>query len=752
MRCEKDQGACVFWLILGVIVVLVALSLRRRPVQPYSTTTPSSSPPPDPPPRPASRHSGAALQWMGSGTSLHVGGFNLVDPLTYTSEGTPTDDEASCINIKLPVGEPVREERGALGYWPRYSRLTPTQRANYLAWLAGGRKSPLDDIGYAFIFFYGLERRALVDDADMKAILTEADRLMLAYSTSRSFFACVSRFLAFVLATVGLENIPCDSSEIAFERNLKEFNEDTLAVALAWVFKANIPLPPFLAYETTRNDIRASRSVVVTRVAEHFKALFHKKYRERFGAGLTLKSAARERTLYYKPESPSLLGWHDHRSAGAVRIPNVLGLSSQFKPLIEIWDECIEELKPLSREAGKGKDVDTRAAYQALPDALKSEIDHPDKAQWEKFVSDHTGENNVALTTVADIAPLCGFAERAKLTRGQSEELAATANDVGFILVPDSRIVNRPYKWDDFVALFRPDTKPSLPEDKGYRAVVLLLEMGIAVAASDGEIEPGEVGHMLDFLKSQFMLEPNDARRVDAYKEVLIRRPPALGNLAKRLQATLVAEQLELVCRYLVGVAAANGAIDKGERRTLAKFYTALGIDLSKLDGLLYQLAGEVPEAVEVQKGVPGPAGERIPARERPIVTLDERTLRNILMETEQVAAMLGAALSKTAEDEVAELAQSVNRPTASTMSISASSDADSRFEGLDSRYHSIVAALLMQDEWTREQFQELARRNGVMPAGMIESINSWADEAHGDFLIEEGNTYKINQTLLENT
>ena len=39
--------------------------------------------------------------------------------------------------------------------------MTPGQRGNYLSWLASGKQGQLDDIGYAFVYFYGLERRFL---------------------------------------------------------------------------------------------------------------------------------------------------------------------------------------------------------------------------------------------------------------------------------------------------------------------------------------------------------------------------------------------------------------------------------------------------------------------------------------------------------------------------------------------------------------------------------------------------------------
>jgi uncharacterized tellurite resistance protein B-like protein len=436
----------------------------------------------------------------------------------------------------------------------------------------------------------------------------------------------------------------------------------------------------------------------------------------------------------------------------------VLGLPSQFKLLVDMWEECIEELKPLSREVGKGRDVLTRQAYQALPDALKAEVDHPDRDRWEQFVAASTSESNIVIATVGNLAALCEFEERPKLTARQSEEMATTAGDVGFVLVPDTRVIGRPYKWDEMVALFRPEGRPEVPTDRKYRAAVLMLEMGMAVAAADGAVDQDEVDQIIGFLKGQFLLAPNDARRIDAYKEILVKQPPALSNLAKRLQSSLTADHLETVCQFLVGIAAANGAVDKRERTTLRRFYTALGIPTSKLDDVISKLLGAVPEAVEVQRGVAVP-GEKIPVRPvQPVFTLNAAALQTILQETEQVAQMLGDALSASAEEEAEVIVVEAQRTIASSAEPlpppvgTASATPPIVYVGLDARYHIVVAELLSRDAWSPEDFEALARKHKVMPSGMLEAINTWSDENHGDFLIEEGESYTVNRTLLEKT
>ena len=38
--------------------------------------------------------------------------------------------------------------------------------------------------------------------------------------------------------------------------------------------------------------------------------------------------------------------------------PHVMGIQSQFKPLIDMWTSCIEDLKPLSRAMAGGRGPD----------------------------------------------------------------------------------------------------------------------------------------------------------------------------------------------------------------------------------------------------------------------------------------------------------------------------------------------------------------------------------------------------------
>ena len=71
--------------------------------------------------------------------------------------------EPSAIDVNLPLSLSVSSPT-PLGYYPSYESLTPQQRTAYLNWLVD-ITAPID-IGYVFIFYYGLERHLFFGNAN----------------------------------------------------------------------------------------------------------------------------------------------------------------------------------------------------------------------------------------------------------------------------------------------------------------------------------------------------------------------------------------------------------------------------------------------------------------------------------------------------------------------------------------------------------------------------------------------------------
>jgi uncharacterized tellurite resistance protein B-like protein len=700
-----------------------------------------------------------AVQWASYDDQLEVASYRIEHPMTYWASGKTRVAEAYCIEKHLPVSKEISEPKGALGYWPRYENMTAGQRGNYLHWLAAGKQEQLQDIGYAFVYFYGLERRVLIDGKDVDLIIPEVVRLLRCYPESRSFNGYLSHFIAFAAARAGLKSMMKEFFAPCLDQALQMgCSEDLLAVILCWFYLHNLQLPARWAFEVARQDVRTTRSVVVDRAPEQFMSLFMQKYREQFGDGMMLKVSDRERLLGYHPASPSLLGLgYSSDALAPVRVPNVLGIQSQFKPLVQIWSECIEELRAYSRAVSKGADITTREAYEALPPILRKDVDHPDAPRWEAIVIMHANDDGFSLTPLAKLAEIEGFEQRERLTPTQSKALAQTAEDIGLAIVPDARVTGRAYAWSDEVVLFRPDGNAALQQESGYHAALCMLELGMVIAGADGTIDPEEIAHIEQFLNDQFRLSSDESRCLKAYGLLLNKNPPSVSSLSKSLRAALSSDQRALIGKYLVGVAASKGSIDRKEISALKSTYKALEIDISALDLLLAELRQSSSEPVEVRTGQrEARSGEPIPIRKHPLdgINIDYEALARKMKETEEVSNMLRIALAETESeskgtDEIVRekplVPDDLPLPIHANLPFS-----DEQLADLNIRYHAPLAELLTQQIWSSDELAIMAKRHQIMPSGMLDAINTWADGALGDILVEDGNDYKINLSLVE--
>lgn len=104
--------------------------------------------------------------------------------------------DPSTIFTNLPITRPNRfNEINKLDYYPSYINLTPEQRWIYLNWL--GDVTSEIDIGYVFLYYYGLERHLIV--GKFEEAFQEILRLrkyhdnesFLSYSKSALVFSCI---------------------------------------------------------------------------------------------------------------------------------------------------------------------------------------------------------------------------------------------------------------------------------------------------------------------------------------------------------------------------------------------------------------------------------------------------------------------------------------------------------------------------------------------------------------------------------
>ena len=94
-------------------------------------------------------------------------------------------------------------------------------------------------------------------------------------------------------------------------------------------------------------DHRTPSSVIIRRTPDAFQDLFAKQSSsEPFDEGLELRASKRAKPLSYHPASGTLSRLlAEQRIDVSLSVPDVLAITSQFKPLVDIWTECIEELR-----------------------------------------------------------------------------------------------------------------------------------------------------------------------------------------------------------------------------------------------------------------------------------------------------------------------------------------------------------------------------------------------------------------------
>ena len=394
------------------------------------------------------------MNWAGFGKSITVQGYTIENPLTYWSDGVSSPQEASCIDRNLPV-EKTGIDSHTLPYYPRYSDLTPSQRGKYLSWLSRGRNDDLDEIGYAFIYFYGLERRGIIEKEDTEKLLEEACRLLVRYPHSNSFNSYVNHFIAYIVGS-RLNEI----EEQAFFRyfpSLDNLEGSSANVVLSWCWKKNKPVSWELGYSLSKNSRILPKSNIVRKNPELLKRLFKEKFQTHFPQGIPPDPDYNLFQMDYRPASPSLLSYVGYSQETKRIDPVSLCIPSEgsdhFQTLSKIWVECLEELKPLTNKLNKTGGKVTREVYSLIPNELKVGMIHPDMESWQQYLSSKMPVNGLTTVKIFELAGLLGIDERDSLTATQSRTILTTAEEMGFVIVPDPTITGTSYKWNDAVAI-----------------------------------------------------------------------------------------------------------------------------------------------------------------------------------------------------------------------------------------------------------------------------------------------------------
>lgn len=681
-------------------------------------------------------------QWIRPGLSVKVGKRTLPGGMLYVGSaltaGNGYSVEPALINPRLPVDDKRPDWTAATtSYWPSYSEITPQARSAYLTWLAGGRQDPQAPVSWAFLFFYGLERRVLVDaerraldPQERRLIRAEIARLLSIYGRNHSFNGYAGEFLA-LLDTDDNAYRPGPAPDLTADRwqNMLE-----VQTAVGYFAKEGTPVSADWALAWARSNTDISLRTPATRCQGEFAQLFRARYTARYGSGIVIKPGKR------------MLGRSGYRTASSgigyvstpSTIPDVFSQAAVKKALEGIVESCTVDLESYSRYLGRNPDGrGTLPAIALLPPELVPETGGQLDG-FDAFIGSALGAEDQATVDAASV--LAEWPSTGDLVKAEAVSLAQLLGTRGVGVEPDVRFGGTLLAPGMQAVLFRTATDQPTAASAEYTAATLIVHLAAAVAAADGLVHGAETDHLRAHVEKSLALSEGEHRRLRAHLAWLLTGQLKLTGLTKRLTA-LSSGQREAIGDFVVGLAAADGVVSPDEVTTLTAIFKLLGLDPARLYSSIH-IAKTPPasEPVTVRDPSAGPPTYKIPPRPAEAgpapVSLDHAAIAAKLAETTEVSALLAGIFA----DETA-----IPAPVAPV-----DTSGPAPVAGLDSAHSNLLRALAQRDQWTRAELEALCAADGLLPDGAVDTLNEAAYETVGDPVIDEIDVLVIYQQIAE--
>ena len=684
-----------------------------------------------------------------------MAGRNFDAGLIYLVDGSPAVFEPSAINLRLPVGQAASGVDAQLPYFPCYEYLTPAQRGTYLDWLAAGRTDTAPEareFGYLFLFFYGLERRVMVDGDTSNEIADEVARLIDTYAPhgrSKSLPTYFSQLLHFWAFHQGPERY----SQLwpwILSIGSSVLDKDELQLVLGSLAAAGLNAPARVAREIAFHEPQAIRSNVTTRSPVEFRTLFDERFATRFPNGLPLRKGQRAALARYLPASASLRYEAQAETGRFVARTTYVSVETDDRyKLVELWNECCEDLSGYVRAKARsvGKAVDL-ATLISTPPELRTRQGVELKEKFLGVLESAAVDGEFRFLSAGALGAFFGLESRDKFTLTQSKQLAEGIEIFDLMLEPDPRAHGAALSADQEVVLFSASAEPP---SSGFLGRCALVQMAASVAASDGGLDLRE-SETISLMIETDSLTPSEQTRLRAWSALLSRNldnaPATIVKVAKAVPAANSQAVAQLLCR----VATADGVVTKTEEKMLQRIFRALGLTADVIAALRKELDGF--DEVSVAKATASAPGEALPqptaeAEARRFV-LDRERLKSLTAETNEVIKILAVAMADAEHEPATPPASSAATSVKSNASVGQVAQATPTWaDGLDAKYVPMLERLVTKDTWTRTDFNALASELHLMPAAAYDAINAWADETLGDFLLQDEDPVFVNRALI---
>lgn len=660
-------------------------------------------------------------RWLPSGEAFDLAGLHISGGMVYVGLNLRADhgrQEPALINPNLRVSrEPVDISVRRTPYWPSYSEIDPEARRAYLQWLASARRDPNADVAYVFLFFYGLERRTLVDfkqgqatSEELVGIRREVEELLSVYGQNGSFRSYASSFLDY-LAVASTSPEAMISSQPPNQARGYELPL-SFRIGLAQFAKAKKPVPWLWAMKWVLADPTIICRTPVQRCRTEFERLFPEYYQQQFGEGLLLPLNKTKLRVSYRPASSGFGGSSLTYDVGD--LPDIAAIGGPQKKLQSVVDACTAELDRYSRFLAKN--VERKEQLEAIlllpivawPESLRSTLT-------ELVKEVEAGEVTATWGGLTK-----RFGSEPTLTRSFCLQLSSRLEERGVGIEPDFiGGAKTPIAEDAIVLFSSPKRNEKLISSGVFSTAVLTVDVGALMAAADGDISESEFHLLRQTIESWRELDEHCRRRLAAHLQLQITQAPPVASVRKRVDM-LSAQARRTLADILISVARADGHVSPEEVKLLEKLYKLFELDPKLVYGDLHQ-------------------GTSFAARrEKSEFTLDTTRIARLQEETERISAVLKEVFTETVPSESVAATNDDEGGTVDTLL------------GLDPEHSNFARLLLSRPQWSRRDLEDAASDMELMLDGALEKINEAALDIYEKPLAEGEDPLEINQDVLE--
>lgn len=271
--------------------------------------------------------------------------------------------------------------------------------------------------------------------------------------------------------------------------------------------------------------------------------------------------------------------------------------------------------------------------------------------------------------------------------------------------------------------------------------IARLLYLAVTVAAADGVVEEEEIAAFHQLVAPE-LPRASDWRPLLAIEASLRRDTNVALRALPQIARSIPARSRPAVLRTMVRIAAADGEVTLDEMKLLRRIARALAQEVDSIEKLLRD--DETLREVRIEAaGGEIRAGEPIPTHPRETsagFTLDHERIKALTEETREVISLLSGVMAERDDAEIALSPAETKVPPPQSVEW---------LHGLETRYHAAIQHLVRHDEITPAEFDRIATIYHLMPNDLFDSVNAWADETLGDFLLERGENVRVFRILL---